>query len=182
MPLALGRLTQLDGSETTIEELTSGGPLALVFLRHLGCVFCRRLLSQLNRFPNWNVAVVVLAGVEDARSYFTTHATSFPVIVDPTARLYSMLGLRRGGVGAVASPRVFGHAVAAIVGGAGMGRVTGDPMQLGGAFVIDKRQEIAWQYRSADAADSPPVEEIGRALENVIGAGQDDERLDRARL
>ncbi|MCC6403016.1 MAG: hypothetical protein IT207_03310 [Fimbriimonadaceae bacterium] len=171
MPVALGSLKLMDGSLTTTAELTSRGSLALVFLRHLGCVFCRRLIAQLNRYSDWNVALVVLAVPEDARAYFATHPTSFPVVCDPEARLYSTLGLRRGGMSAVASPRVFGRAIAALAGGAGMGRVTGDPMQLGGAFVLDAGQELVWHYRSVDAADNPSVEEIGRALGQVVAGG-----------
>lgn len=179
MPVTLGKLELLDGSTCELRDLCARGPLALVFLRHLGCVFCRRMLAQLARRPHWNVALVVLASRSDARAYFERHPTVFPVIVDQEARHYATLGLRRGGMGAVASVRVFGQGFAALAEGHRMGKTTGDPFQLGGAFVISEEQEIVWQHRSMDASDTPSIEAIGRALEGAVVARQDHERLDR---
>lgn len=159
-----GDLTFADGTTGPLSRLYAERPLGLVFLRHLGCVFCRRMVSLLSRRPDWNVCLVLMAEPETAQRFLESLDVPFPAVCDPQARLYDKMGLGVANLRGIFSPRVVREGFAAWGEGHRAGRPVGDPWRLGGAFVIATDGSIAWSYRSKDAADNPPIEGLGSAL------------------
>jgi hypothetical protein len=143
-------------------------------------VFCRRLASQLRRYPGWNVCLVVMAEPAAAARFASEMALPFPVACDPKARLYDHFGMRRATVGGLIGPRVVREAVSGISQGFAVGRVMGDPWRLGGAVVFGTDGSIVWSHRSRDAADNPSLPDIARALGEPEPGRVDSEGLDRA--
>ncbi len=97
-----------------------------------------------------------------------------PLLVDPELRAYRAAGLRRGRV-EVLSPRLPRNAMRALRKGFVQRSVEGDPWQLGGVFVIQPGGRLTYAYRSREAGDHPPVDEILDALDE--GAIEVDETV-----
>lgn len=87
-----------------------------------------------------------------------------PLLVDPELRAYRAAGLRRGRL-EILSPRLPFHTVRAFLAGARQSGVQGDPWQLGGVFVIRPPGELVYRYRSGEAGDHPPVDDVLAALD-----------------
>lgn len=175
----MGELLFSDGARRPLQPLYADRPLALVFLRHLGCVFCRRMASQLVRRPDWNVCLVTMSEPVQAARFASELAIPFPIICDPGCRLYDHFGFRRAQLGGLIGPRVVREVLAGMGQGMRMGRPVGDPWRLGGAVVFDTDGTAAWVYRSKDAADNPPLDAIEAALGERAPGREDGEGVDR---
>lgn len=176
----VGDIQFADGTTRPLASLYAERPAALVFLRHLGCVFCRRLASQLRRHPSWNVCLVALADQPAAARFVEEMAIPFPMVCDPKARLYDHFGMLRATVGGLIGPRVVKEAMAGMFQGFAVGKLAGDPWRLGGAVVFAPDGSIAWSHRSRDAADNPQLADLARALGEAEPGRNDGEGLDRA--
>ncbi|RYG40036.1 hypothetical protein EON79_23280, partial [bacterium] len=93
------------------------------------------------------------------------------IISDPNRVLYEAFGLTRGTLTQILKPKAFGRGLSAMRAGLRQGLPTSDPMQLGGAFVVDREGCVAWEYRSQDQSDNPTAEAI---LEALARAGEDE--------
>jgi NAD(P)-dependent dehydrogenase (short-subunit alcohol dehydrogenase family) len=87
-----------------------------------------------------------------------------PILVDPELKAYRAAGMRRGFVEAL-SPRVPLRGLQAFYSGARQDGLQGDPWQLGGVFVIQRAHRLTYAYRSGNAGDHPPVDDVLSALE-----------------
>lgn len=87
-----------------------------------------------------------------------------PLFVDPDLNAYRAAGLRRGRVEAL-SPRMAGNAFRAMRSGYRQTAVEGDAWQLGGVFVLRPDGQTTFAYRSTEAGDHPPIEDILAALD-----------------
>lgn len=99
-----------------------------------------------------------------ASAFREEYGIGCPVLSDPDLQSYRALDARRGVVEAL-SPRLLGNAFRALRGGARQGTVQGDAWQLGGVFVIRPGGRVSYAYRSREAGDHPPVEELLEALD-----------------
>ncbi|MFN3730413.1 MAG: SelL-related redox protein [Fimbriimonadaceae bacterium] len=143
-----------DGSRTPLGTLYRDVPLALVFLRHLGCVFCREQVAMLRGATDLNLVFVTMSSAGEAADFRERLYAPQRFIADPDGALYGYFGLERGGISQLASPRVMLRGAAATLAGHGFSRPPTDPRQLPGAVIIDSTGEIAWIHRAKDAADN----------------------------
>lgn len=158
---------QLSTGETvTLGALYAEQPLALVFLRHLGCIFCREHVAQLRRLKDLNIVFVTLGNVEQTEAFRQKMQSPHRFICDPEKALYHHFDLPRGGLTQVLSPQVFVRAIGATLQGHSNARTGQDPLQMPGVIVIGTDGEVRWQYRSRNAADNPPPDEIERHLQS----------------
>jgi hypothetical protein len=88
----------------------------------------------------------------------------FPLIVDHTKESYRALGMNRGGWADVVGPRVLWRSAKSILGGNMQGRARQDPLQLGGAVVVNAGGEVLYVHRSKNSSDNVPAEELIAAL------------------
>lgn len=154
-----------DGRSVPLESLFTERPVALVFLRHFGCIFCREHAAWLAQHPELNVVFVAHGTPEESASFRAEIDSPHPFISDPRRVLFEAFGLRRAGLGQILNLHVLSRGAQAWKNGYRNGRPCSDPLQLGGSFVVDRKGEVTWGKPAADAADNAPPEAIAEALQ-----------------
>jgi len=137
-------------SGMSIGELSERGPLLIVFLRHLGCTFCREALTDLARDKEVlsgqgvTLCLVHMSNDRDAAAFFSRYGLADAVRVsDPSRRIYEAFGLRRGSMAMLVGWRSWVRgAWAGLVKGHGVGRLAGDGLQMPGAFLLSQGRVV----------------------------------------
>ncbi len=143
------------GRRCKLGDLCAEGPLALVFLRHLGCIFCREHVGRLAReAPHDRIHLVAMADPDLAREFLRRHPTPHSMVCDPQRRLFEAFGLERGTLGQLAGPKVWARGAKAFAAGYRQGRTLGDPAQLPGAFILDGSGRVVWSHLAKHAGDT----------------------------
>lgn len=153
-----------DGDSLELGTLWAERPLAIVLLRHLGCIFCREIVARMRQYPEANLLFVAVERAEECAAFRARMESPHRIVSDPGRALYEAFGLTRGTLMQILTPRSMGRGLSAMRAGLRQGLPTSDPMQLGGAFVIDRRGCVDWEYRSRDHSDNPSAEAILGAL------------------
>ncbi|RYG25470.1 redoxin domain-containing protein [bacterium] len=154
-----------DGEVVPLYSLAKGKRVALVFLRHLGCIFCREQVATLrDTMPEANIVFVTMAGPRLAARFRTWIRSPHPFVCDADRELYHAFGLERGSFAQVFAPNVAARGLAALRKGHRPGRLTEDPWQLGGSFVMDDQGCVSASFPASDAGDHPSPEALKRAL------------------
>ena len=139
-------------------ELSDKSPQLVVFLRHAGCTFCREALADLGQQRSEIESkgaqiVLVHLGDKNAVADLLTrnNLIDLPRIYDPDCRLYQQFGLELGNFSELFGWRVVLRGLkAAIVDRHGIGAVSGNALQMPGAFVVHKGKFLkGFQYTSA---------------------------------
>lgn len=152
------------GESVDLESLHQDRPLALVFLRHFGCLFCREQLSQLRPYADENIVFVSMSKVQEAAEFRDKMEIQSTFVSDPLKTLYEQFGLKRGSFAQMFSTTTFKRGFQATVSGHLSGVPVGDPWMLAGTFVIGTDGEILFSHFSRDASDNLPGETIVNAL------------------
>ena len=159
-------MTIHDGRQIKLSEVYPDAPFALIFLRHLGCVFCREQVKEMAQLEGWNIAFVAMAEPEEAAQFREKMGSLATFICDPEAELYQKFSLERGSMKQVLGASNWKRGFQAMFKGNGVGAPVGDPFRLGGAFVM-ANGKITWEHRNRDAADNVRTIEVGRALQRT---------------
>ncbi|MFN9975942.1 MAG: SelL-related redox protein [Phycisphaerae bacterium] len=145
----------------SISTLSEQRPVLLVFLRHLGCTFCREAAADLRDRRGTieaaaTIVVVTMSPPAESRTFLAGYGLSdVDVVSDPDRTLYRAMELRRGSIGQLFGPRVWLRGVVAgLFARHFVGGLRGDGLQMPGAFVISRGRVIA-AFRHRDAADRP---------------------------
>lgn len=145
----------------TLAELSDGRDVLVVFLRHLGCTFCREALDDLSarrhQFRGRGTQLVLVHMSADAEAFplFASYdLADVPRISDPERTLYRAFGLDRGSLAQLFGPRVWRRGAQAALRGHGVGRLAGDGFQMPGAFVLRDGRIVASHVHQA-AGDRP---------------------------
>lgn len=154
---ALARATTTAGP--TLAELSRDATLAVVFLRHFGCTFCREMAADLAAArPELERRGVRLAlahtdpSDDHARAFAARHnLDDLPRTADPDGRLYDALGFRRGSFAQLFGLRVWIRGfVAGLLRRHGVGPLRGDGFRLPGAVLVrDGRVVADWRAQHA---------------------------------
>jgi len=161
-----------DGSVRPLKSFYQDRPLALIFLRHLGCVFCREHVAELKGNQDWNMAFVCPSTPEEARLWVPRLGITQPMICDERLELYEAFDLHEGNVGQFISPRVIARGFQAMK--HGFHRPVGNPKVLGGSFVIATDGRVTFEHHAHDAADNAPASSIAQALDEAAGVARKD--------
>ena len=145
----------------TINELSEGRKLLIVFLRHSGCLFCREALADLRdcrdaiESAGAAIAVVHMSDNEDSADLFAAYdMQGVDRISDTDCKLYRSYELHRGSFVELFGLRNWWVGFKALVGGHGIGKVQGDGFQMPGAFVV-RDGKIIKSYRHDGSGDRP---------------------------
>ncbi len=146
----------------TLAQLSEEKPLMLVFLRHLGCTFCREALSDLQEQreeierAGVHVALVHMSSPMQAAQtlekydLFDLHRFS-----DPSCQLYQAFELERGSLLQLFGPKVWWRGLlVGFFGGHGVGTLAGDGFRMPGVFLLDD-SDITFAFHAKSAADRP---------------------------
>lgn len=153
-----------DGTSVPLSSFWAKRPVAFVFLRHFGCIFCREHVAKLREHPELNVVFVGLGEPENASVFKETMRTKSVIICDPNKELYAEAGLRPGSLGQMLNPHVLVRGFQAGREGFRNSRPTSDPTMLGGTFVVNRRGEVTHEQRAKDAADNSTPDQIAEWL------------------
>lgn len=148
-------------SGETLAEAAEGRPVVLVFLRHFGCTFTRRLLGELKQLrvqaDSHGARLVLVHMLEEGReSRYLSAKDQVARIADPRCELYRAFGLGKGGFLELFGPRVWLHGFVALFKGCGVGGLAGDGLQMPGAFLFRDGEILAAQP-ARSAADPPDL-------------------------
>jgi len=148
-------------------ELSKVKPVLLVFLRHLGCTFCREALKDISEYKQkWGQGAqeVVLVHMETsdvAEPYFSKYGLEDCLHIEDTAQeLYRDFGLTRGSFS-----QLFGFKTMVRGFQAGVsldqlgGSVFGDAFQMPGIFVIHQGKIVS-KYIHKTISDRPDYRQL----------------------
>lgn len=147
-----------------LAELSQRAPVLLIFLRHLGCTFCREALADIAakraaiEAHGTQIVFVHMGREEGAAALFARfNLGNIARISDPAAELYAAFGLARGSLAQVAGPRVWLRGAKAFFAGFFPGRWVGDVLRMPGVFLLH-HGEIVRAFRHEVTADRPDYE------------------------
>jgi peroxiredoxin len=156
-----------DQQGRSIGALSHEQPVLLVFLRHLGCTFCREAATDVSEqrkaIEREGVMPAFVGMMEEPElgEFLDLYGLGdLPRFADPTRSLYRAFGLGRGSAGQLIGPRVWRRGLAAAApswlggGGHGVGALKGDGLQMPGVFLLHEERVIGG-YRHETAADRP---------------------------
>ncbi|MBL8890828.1 MAG: hypothetical protein JNL67_12685 [Planctomycetaceae bacterium] len=153
----------------SLESLSFEKPTMVVFLRHSGCTFCRRVMadlgdvrSELDALPI-HVVVVHMGSPMDGTTILSKYNVEYwHHISDPFCVIYRGFGLQRGRFGQLFSWRVLWRGIRhGIFGGHGVGKLEGDSFFLPGVFVVS-RGEVVFGQPAEDATQRPDFVAIAK--------------------
>ena len=165
----------LDSSGFCLSDLWKEGPAVLVFLRHLGCSFCREHVAQLrqdrDRFRDCSASIgLVTVGLPRETEAFCRERdlfSAFTCLCDPGKAAYEAYGLSRAPARELITPHVLARGFQAALHGHFVGMPKGDPFQMPGTFIVDVHGEIRYAHRHRDMADNPPNADLFAVLESL---------------
>lgn len=127
-----------------------------------------RVRDEYERFTaaGGQVAVVTMGGPEQARQFREYYELPFLLLSDPEQVVYRAYHVPRGGLLSVAGPSMWAAGAKSLL-NRGVGKIVGDPYQLPGSFVIDRKGKIAFAHRGKTSADVPTNDELVAVLKGL---------------
>jgi hypothetical protein len=152
----------------TLRDQVGARPTLLVFLRHLGCPFCREWLVELRRAvesdPTFPATVFFHLGtVQQGDAFFSAYAPEARAISDPRQRFYKAFGVPRASKLQLLDPRVWACGIRARRGGHKATRPVGDPFVMP-ALVLVEGDRVSWRFVPSHMGGLLRVEDIPRPL------------------
>ncbi len=142
-----------DGSHSQLDDLHHTGPIALVFLRHFGCTFCKYQVAKLRSAADLPIYFVCMESVEEAARFKAKQGSPHRFISDPERKVYESFGVKRGTNRQMINLRTIGRGMMATFSGSIQGKSTSDTMQLAAVIILDQQGKIAWSRYAQDASD-----------------------------
>lgn len=155
-------------SGESLREASETQLVCLVFLRHFGCTFTRKILRELESLKaeaaehRARLVLVHMLVPGSEENYLPTRS-GIARIADPRCELYRAFGLGKGGFWELFGPPVWLPLLVALIRGCGMGHLAGDGLQLPGAFLFRNGRIVAAQ-RARTQADLPDLPRLFEGL------------------
>jgi hypothetical protein len=157
-----------DGTLIPLRALYQDQPLAILIVRHLGCVFCMESVSEFrDQGADLNVVFVAMGSLNRVEEFRQRHRSPHRFIVDSTQALHTAFHARRASLAQFLSPRVIARGIQATAKGYISRPPVSDPRVLAAAVVVDQTGRARWTFYSRDAADNPSVAAVRAALEEA---------------
>ncbi len=160
----------------SLAEASRDRTLALVFLRHFGCTFTRKILRELEQLQERaeqegaQLVLVHMLGEGDETRYVNPRRR-VARISDPLCELYQAFGLHKGTFLELFGPRVLFAWLRLMIGGCGVGHVAGDGLQLPGAFLFRDGRILAAQ-RAHQQSELPDLPALFDRVPEITEAGR----------
>lgn len=149
-------------SGVSLLELVEQGPVLLVFLRHFGCAFCRKAISEVAELKEElarrgvRPVFVHLGPADLAVKYFEYYGIAdVERVCDPEAKVYALpmfaLG-KKNPVWQALNPAVLMGWLKGTIFQHGIGRIVGDGAQMPGVFFL-KGAKVVRGFRHKTMAD-----------------------------
>lgn len=153
------RVYDVNGTARPLLDFLGPHLTAFIFVRHLGCIFCREQVKDLRAnataLAGAGVQVVIVspATPQQSAAFARDFAVPFPVLSDPAREAYRAFGFFEGTVGQLLNPHIIARSMQAVARGALPGRRSGNSRQLPGAVLVDSTGTILHLQVATDAAD-----------------------------
>ncbi len=99
-----------------------------------------------------------------SRNFCRQRKVELECLGDPERDAYQAVGLERGGVRELYTPRVGIGALRAARHGAFVGKPEGDTRQMPGTFVVGTDGRVRFAHYNRDQSDNPPIERVLEAV------------------
>lgn len=152
------------GERVRLQTLWEQGPVALVFLRHLGCLFCRKQVADLTQHQDLNVVFVSIEGAAATEAFRTASGSPHRFLCDPALALRRAFEIPRGDLSQIIHPGVLIAGVRAIAEGHRQTRPAADAMQAPAVVVLDTDGEVVWRRVGKHMGDGATVIELEHHL------------------
>ncbi len=179
-------LTSSDGTTVHLADYWQDGPAVFVFLRHLGCTFCRQQVLQLRRdyekFRALGANVVCIAQGEPkvGKAFKIMFDLPYPILMtgEKNTDVFQQYGLGRGTIRELLGLNMWIKGFAALfsLGPKVIGKLEGDGTQMPGVFIVDQTGTVRLAFRSKDAADNPSNTLLLDILQQIEGGKPIDVR------
>jgi len=164
-------LTDIEGNAVSLSDMWTKKPIVLVFLRHLGCIFCReqiaRLKADYHKFQSRGAEIVCIAQGDSktGKAFTILFDLPFPVLMcGADLSVFKNYGLQRGTLWQLFGLDAVVNGIRAVLAGHKQGPISGDGFQMPGVFVIDTSGTVLLARRHRTAADNPDNAELLAAL------------------
>jgi peroxiredoxin len=151
-----------------LKELSGQRPVLLVFLRHFGCSFCRKMLADIRAHreevekEGKEMVLVHMSDYDAAKKMLRKYdLQDMHHISDPERKIYRYFGLRRGLINEVAGVKTWVRWIRAAMKGHKQGFADGDTFQMPGVFLY-YRGKILDKYIHKTAADQPDLVSLAK--------------------
>ena len=104
---------------------------------------------------------------QPTRNFCRQRGVELECLGDPERDLYGAVGLERGGLKELYSPKVAIRAIGAARRGALPGQPEGDRSQMPGTFVVGRDGRVAYAHYNADQSDNPEMDEVIEAVRSA---------------
>jgi peroxiredoxin len=166
-------LFDTDGNPVRLADYWQGERTALVFMRHVGCIFCREQVQDLRdnaaaiREAGISVVVITPDRPSRARKFVEEYRVPFPVLTDPERNAYRAYGLVDGSFGQLFNRRILAGGVRATLNGTFPRGTTSAPRQLPGTAIVDSTGRLLHLHHARDAADHLSSRELIERATNL---------------
>jgi peroxiredoxin len=168
-----------DGNPVRLSQYWQGGLTALVFMRHVGCIFCREQVQELRdnaaALDEAGLSVVLITPdrASRARKFVEEYRVPFPTVTDPKRNAYRAYGLTDGSLGQLVNPHIIARGAKATLSGTFPNRPSSAPRQLPGTAIVDSAGRLLHLHHARDAADhltSSELIELARGMAERVAA------------
>ncbi|MPZ24266.1 MAG: redoxin domain-containing protein [Dehalococcoidia bacterium] len=162
-----------EGAQLQLRDVWADSPAVIAFVRHFGCIFCREQVRDLRarkgEIERLGARLIIVGNgtPEQADSFRTSMRGDLEVYTDPSRETYRAAGLRRGALAAM-GPRTWIGTLRAAAGGSFPKGRMGDPLQLGGVFVVLPDGSTPYAHVSRFAGDHPKPDTVLAALDSAL--------------
>ena len=110
---------------------------------------------------------VFMYRAQPTRNFCRQRGVELECLGDPERRLYRELGLGRGGLKELYSPRVGIRALSAARKGAVVGKPEGDVRQMPGTFVVGRDGRLVFAHYNPDQSENAKIEDVLEAVRSA---------------
>jgi peroxiredoxin len=118
------------------------------------------------RAAGGDVVCVFMYRAAPTRNFCRQRKVELECLGDPEREGYHAVGLERGGVRELYSPKVGLAALRAAREGALVGKPEGDTRQMPGTFVVGTDGTVLFAHYNRDQSDNPPMELVLAAVQS----------------
>lgn len=136
----------------------------LVFLRHLGCIFCPEIVRDLRQIALNNASYPEIifffqGSVDQGKDFFSKTWPEVKAVSDFDKQIYKAFKLKRGTISQLFGHKVWLRGTEAMLKGNFVGLPVGDLWTMPGMFLVEKGQ-VVWQHEFEHIGDHPDLSSI----------------------
>jgi hypothetical protein len=152
----------------SLSDQLGARPTLLVFLRHLGCLFSREWLTEIQSSessdPSFPSTLYVHLGTkEQGDAFFGSGSPEARAIADPKRFYYKALSVPSASPLQLLDPRVWACGFRATRNGHKQSKPVGDPLVMPGLFLVEGNQ-VTWKFIPDQMGGLPRLADVPRPV------------------